>query len=1150
TDFAFVYNADLKLKTNNGGVYSEQTLYGAPANLLRTLRMLQEPGDSYPDLVTAQGTSGVPVVIHNTGAAPVLELLASSGAALNGIHVRELDGDGCPDLLGTREDNVLAAWFCAADPPQTFPLAEMSGRKLLQIVHDDSAPGWLLLGRVASGAFARLELTWGDQNQNGIPDDCDIMNSILADCDANGLADDWEIAAGFAQDCNGDGISDSCQPELDSNDDGIPDVCQDCNGNGIPDGEEGLADCNANGIPDTCELDDNDCNSNGILDSCEGLPDCNANGIPDSCEMAGNDCDGNGILDECQLDWFNEDLAVSLPANALFYADLDQDGVQDLLSADAWYRWSTGTWVLQSTFTGTCIGVGDVNGDGVPDPVIQSGGMISWLDPANGWAATDVASMDPVTVLRLHDMDDDGRQDFICRTADTWAIHYNRVSGILSCISDVLTPAPYGWSGLEVGDMTGDGRPDIVAASILDIWALEVGHVSIYEQRTLLDYSEDRFIEYDSSQEAVSFALKFADCDGDGQPEPVSIYALNSFSGSDETVFEGGAAGSLTRDEYVPSVLIPVDLDGDGRSELLTRDFYNANRNGVWNQGVYTDLGPTFLDAGSVLLDADANGTLEFCRTGQVRALWPQDGNSSGVPDVCEIAMGQLPDCNGNGTWDALEIGEGTSADRNLNTVPDICETLADCDNNSVPDEVETPIMPEIHDRTWALLPNSSSERFLSGISGDFDGDGETEVIALVTDEVGYDNYGRNFGWVQDEAGEPVFTMDNAMSDYTWRLELYPWPRSGNLADGFLYYVESGGPTGLFLRDSLGSMDQLLPLGAGAERQVLPADLNGDGQPDVLDWHDGQLDLRLSDGLGGLVTQSVDPSFHHEKMCRIREPGSAHDRILSLDDGAGLILSLSLEFGAQVLDTLDMAVGGFDDMASAHLPGGGLGVLLHSGDTHRLYHLASPLNPELPVLEDLGADPGSEYTLVLGSDLDGDGTMDPVCSDAPPPHHNIRYHVRYSRGPGAGTWQNFTVNRTEGAVVADLRHTHRPELLLLGYRFWQTENSFAESHLFLRSVSQTVRDHDGNGVLDVCQLVGQTEVDCNQNGFFDEYELATGAAEDCNGNGIPDACDIASGDSMDLDGDGIPDECESAAGCVTLDISSPGSGQTLLQWNA
>ncbi|MCA9786690.1 MAG: hypothetical protein KC488_09065 [Candidatus Cloacimonetes bacterium] len=80
--------------------------------------------------------------------------------------------------------------------------------------------------------------------------------------------------------------------------------------------------------------------------------------------------------------------------------------------------------------------------------------------------------------------------------------------------------------------------------------------------------------------------------------------------------------------------------------------------------------------------------------------------------------------------------------------------------------------------------------------------------------------------------------------------------------------------------------------------------------------------------------------------------------------------------------------------------------------------------------------------------------------------------------------------------------------------------------------------------------MGQTEVDCNQNGFFDEYELATGAAEDCNGNGIPDACDIASGDSMDLDGDGIPDECESAAGCVTLDISSPGSGQTLLQWSA
>lgn len=1151
-DFVYSIGADLILKENVSGTYIQQTLHTAGSSLLASLEILHEPGDTFPDLVTVIAATGEPLVIHNTGGVPSAEVLGSSGLVLNGIHVRELDGDGCPDLLGTRADNLLANWSCATDPPFTHALDGLAGRKLLQVAHDNQAPGWHVLGRTTGSAFARQELNWGDSNGNGIPDDCDIADSLLDDCDDSGLADNWEIAAGFIADCNGDGIADSCQPELDSDEDGIPDVCQDCNGNGLPDGEEGLADCNTNGIPDTCELDENDCNTNGILDACEGLPDCNANGIPDACELAGHDCDGNGVLDECQLGWFTEDLASTLPAEARFQADLDQDGIQDLLTAGAWYRRFAGTWSLQSAFPGTCLGVGDVNRDGRPDPVIQSAGLISWLDPANSWLATPVATMDPVTILRLQDMDGDGRTDFVCRTADRWAVYYNKPAGITGYISDPLTPAPFGWGGLEIGDMTGDGMADVVTASVLDMFEPETGHVSVYQRQTLLSYDEQRLIEFDASLEAVGYSLRFADTDGDGQPEPLSVHAFERYDPAEtQTVFEGGAAGSLVLSEYKPSVLLAMDLDGDGAAEVLTRDFSTGGGNGIWNDGTFTNLGPTFLDHTTLVLDADANGTLEFCRSGQIRALWPQDGNGSAIPDVCEITQGQLPDCNGNGTWDALEVGAGTTDDRNRNGVPDICETIADCDANGVPDEVETPITLEIRDHTWELLAGSTGDVFMGGITGDLDGDGDTEIMATVSDDPGYGSYGLRFGLLESVEGEPVFTPDTTLPGYTWRLELFPWPRPGNRADGFLYYVESDGPSGLFLRDSIGVTDVALPIGPGGGRQVLPADLNGDGSPDVLDGHDGLLDLHLSDGQGGFVTHAVDPLFRKDRMLRWLEPGNAHGRILSLDEGTGQVLSLALVFGSVVLDTLDLPVGGFSEMVTATLPGGGIGVLLKSDNTGRLYTLSSPLDPESPFLEDQGsASPDPALRLVLSADLDGDGVQDPVLFDPPPSGSFRSYQARFSRGPDAGVWQEFGASRIQAAVVGEFHRPGRPELLLPGSRGFQTQDVVYESHLFLRTVGRSVLDHDGNGEPDVCQLQGSPEQDCDQDGVFDAYQLATGSVADCNGNGVQDGCDLVSGFSQDQDGNGVPDECESLEGCVTLQIARTAAGQVRLQWSS
>jgi len=88
-------------------------------------------------------------------------------------------------------------------------------------------------------------------------------------------------------------------------------------------------------------------------------------------------------------------------------------------------------------------------------------------------------------------------------------------------------------------------------------------------------------------------------------------------------------------------------------------------------------------------------------------------------------------------------------------------------------------------------------------------------------------------------------------------------------------------------------------------------------------------------------------------------------------------------------------------------------------------------------------------------------------------------------------------------------------------------------------------DCNANGVRDICDVgTGisedcnfdlvpddcQPNEDCETNGIRDLCDIGAGTALDCNDNLSPDACDIATGISADENLDGVPDEC-----CPTLD---------------
>ena len=202
-----------------------------------------------------------------------------------------------------------------------------------------------------------------DCNENGVPDECDIANG--GDCDGNGIPDECDIADGTYPDCDENGVPDQC--DIDCNGNGIPDACdlndgtsQDCNANSIPDECDIVAgtsiDCDVNGIPDECEPD---CNTNGITDACDiadgNSTDCNENGVPDECDVIA-DCNDNGVNDACDIanGDAEDDNGNWIPDECECPADANGDGfvnVNDLLEIVA-------TW-------GECEGCGgDVDGDG------------------------------------------------------------------------------------------------------------------------------------------------------------------------------------------------------------------------------------------------------------------------------------------------------------------------------------------------------------------------------------------------------------------------------------------------------------------------------------------------------------------------------------------------------------------------------------------------------------------------------------------------------------------------------------------------------------------------------------------------------------------------------------------------------------------
>jgi hypothetical protein len=173
----------------------------------------------------------------------------------------------------------------------------------------------------------------------------------------NGTPDGCDIASGASQDADGNGIPDECfVPDLDADDDGVPDVSDACpqqagvalcggcpaNACGLC-GTDGLSDFDGDTLYDCNDPDDD---NDGVMDESDACPQqagvALCNGCPaNACGLCGTDgltdFDGDTLYDCNDPDDDNDgydDTVDAFPTNASEWSDTDGDGAGNNADTD------------------------------------------------------------------------------------------------------------------------------------------------------------------------------------------------------------------------------------------------------------------------------------------------------------------------------------------------------------------------------------------------------------------------------------------------------------------------------------------------------------------------------------------------------------------------------------------------------------------------------------------------------------------------------------------------------------------------------------------------------------------------------------------------------------------------------------------------
>jgi alpha-tubulin suppressor-like RCC1 family protein len=325
---------------------------------------------------------------------------------------------------------------------------------------------------------------------------------------------------------------------------------------------------------------------------------------------------GLGQLDNTSLAPF-----VNLPtANGpgqVVIADLDGDGKPDLIIPDSYAGVIS---IYQNISTNGSLTAGSF-GPRVDLPLLPTSG-------ANPY------------VIVAADMDGDGRLDLVVLNPDSNVVSIVRnisLPGLLTTNSFAARIDLSGGNvmrGLVVQDLNGDGKPEIVTANSGD------NTISVFQNLSAvgnISFAPRVNFATDSQPQG----LVVGDLDGDGNPDLMAV----NWNSSTLSVFRNlGTGGTITPNSFTPEVSIPTlatpfpiaigDLDGDGKLDLVVGGSENSsaiavyrNTSTVGNLTAGSFAAPvTFAAPGWVnsiaLADLDGDGKLDIALVSQISSVF------------------------------------------------------------------------------------------------------------------------------------------------------------------------------------------------------------------------------------------------------------------------------------------------------------------------------------------------------------------------------------------------------------------------------------------------------------------------------------------------------------------------------------------------
>jgi hypothetical protein len=293
-------------------------------------------------------------------------------------------------------------------------------------------------------------------------------------------------------------------------------------------------------------------------------------------------------------------------------ADFNGDGKADIVQVDevtgkaGLYAQSAGTFLgispvhpAAETAQGfQAVATGDINGDGIPDIValdrstenssVYDSSIVAGINDGKGnftystlFSGTD-ASKDNLSGVEpfLVDLNGDGKADLILDSYSGSGLLVSLNNGDGTYAAPVAITLPNSpecsLNYIDVGDVNGDGFPDMVAAYGGDAACYGTfGPVpsGIY---IFLNNGKGSFTSSFTPFGLAAYLVKLVDLNGDGKLDLAvtdyspyfSFYYLYDIAGNGDGTFNTGTSQYVMENTVVSSI-IPGDFDGDGKTDLV-----------------------------------------------------------------------------------------------------------------------------------------------------------------------------------------------------------------------------------------------------------------------------------------------------------------------------------------------------------------------------------------------------------------------------------------------------------------------------------------------------------------------------------------------------------------------------------------------------